>query len=98
MPLAPRRPRPAAVAEALGLRAARPEPTRSGDTEHSLRELPQTVVHGDEELAAIAPLQVVFRVHMVMAELWDAQQTGRFDFGMIERQLGRAEHHVIRPA
>ncbi|TCC50904.1 hypothetical protein E0H75_12165 [Kribbella capetownensis] len=114
-------------------------------SEHGLRELPQTIVHGDfaswnlhfdadprlagvidfdlchpdirawefviarvhrapellagyqhatrtplaaDELAAIKPLQVVFRVLMVMAELWKGRQSGQFDEAMIERQLG----------
>jgi homoserine kinase type II len=113
-------------------------------SEHGLRELPQTIVHGDfaawnlhvdadgrfagvidfdlchpdirawefviarvhrapellagyqraarvplagDELAAIGPLQVVFRVLMVMAELWNGRRSGRFDEAMIERQL-----------
>jgi homoserine kinase type II len=42
------------------------------------------------ELAAIEPLQVVLRVLMVMAELWDGQHTGRFDEAMITRQLDKA--------
>jgi Ser/Thr protein kinase RdoA (MazF antagonist) len=49
----------------------------------------------NEELAAIEPLQVVFRVHMVMAELWDAQQTGHFNLPMIDRQLGLAENRTV---
>jgi Ser/Thr protein kinase RdoA (MazF antagonist) len=44
----------------------------------------------EDELAAIEPLQVVFRVNMVMAELWSGQQAGRFDEAMIARQLTRA--------
>lgn len=44
----------------------------------------------DEDLAAIEPLQVVFRVNMVMAELWTGQRTGTFDEAMIDRQLTRA--------
>ncbi|WP_328321336.1 phosphotransferase [Kribbella sp. NBC_00382] len=43
----------------------------------------------EEEMAAIDPLQRVFRVNMVMAELWSGPRTGRFDVPMIERQLGR---------
>lgn len=43
----------------------------------------------EEELAAIDPLQRVFRVNMVMAELWAGPRTGRFDVPMIERQLAR---------
>jgi homoserine kinase type II len=43
----------------------------------------------DEELAAIAPLQRVFRVNMVMAALWSGPRTGRFDVAEIEHQLGR---------
>ena len=39
------------------------------------------------ELAAIEPLRVVFRVLMVMAELWNGRQDGRFDEVMITRQL-----------
>jgi homoserine kinase type II len=31
------------------------------------------------ELAAIGPLQSVFRVNMVMAELWTGQRTGAFE-------------------
>ena len=46
-----------------------------------------TVPLGADELAAIAPLQVVFRVLMVMAELWNGQHGGHFDEAMIERQL-----------
>lgn len=42
----------------------------------------------EEELAAIDPLQQVFRVNMVMAELWSGPRAGRFDLPMIERQLG----------
>jgi homoserine kinase type II len=41
------------------------------------------------EKEAVEPLQRVFRVNMVMAELWGATRTGRFDFEMIERQLSR---------
>ncbi len=41
----------------------------------------------EHELAAIEPLRVVFRVLMVMAELWNGQQAGRFDEVMIDRQL-----------
>jgi homoserine kinase type II len=40
-----------------------------------------------DELAAIGPLQSVFRVNMVMAELWTGQRTGAFDLRMIEREL-----------
>lgn len=43
----------------------------------------------DEELAALEPLQVVFRVLMVMAELWTGQRSGRFDVPAIDRQLGK---------
>ncbi|MFI5708941.1 phosphotransferase [Kribbella sp. NPDC051620] len=43
----------------------------------------------ERELAAIDPLQRVFRVNMVMAELWSGPRTGRFDVPMIERQLAR---------
>ena len=42
----------------------------------------------DEEVAALEPLQVVFRVLMVMAELWTGQRSGRFDVPAIDRQLG----------
>lgn len=41
----------------------------------------------EAELAAIGPLQRVFRVNMVMAELWSGPRIGRFDVPMIERQL-----------
>jgi Ser/Thr protein kinase RdoA (MazF antagonist) len=41
------------------------------------------------EKEAVEPLERVFRVNMVMAELWGATRTGRFDFEMIERQLSR---------
>ncbi|WP_410788387.1 phosphotransferase enzyme family protein [Kribbella sp. C-35] len=41
----------------------------------------------EHELAAIEPLRVVFRVLMVMAELWNGRQAGRFDDDMIDRQL-----------
>ncbi|TDO69230.1 homoserine kinase type II [Kribbella sp. VKM Ac-2571] len=44
----------------------------------------------EHELAAIEPLRVVFRVSMVMAELWNGRQTGRFDEAMIDRQLAAA--------
>jgi homoserine kinase type II len=44
----------------------------------------------EDELAAIEPLQVVFRVNMVMAELWSGQRAGRFDEAMIARQFTRA--------
>jgi len=40
------------------------------------------------ELAAIAPLQQVFRVNMVMAELWSGRRTESFNLSMIERELG----------
>ena len=113
-------------------------------SEHGLRELPKTIVHGDfaawnlhfdadgrfagvidfdlchpdirawefviarvhrapellagyqraarvplagDELAAIGPLQAVFRVLMVMGELWNGRRSGQFDEAMIERQL-----------
>ncbi|ONI76603.1 hypothetical protein BWI15_04705 [Kribbella sp. ALI-6-A] len=42
----------------------------------------------DEEIAATEPLERVFRVNMVMAELWTGQHTGRFDLPAIEKQLG----------
>ncbi|TCC06010.1 phosphotransferase enzyme family protein [Kribbella soli] len=42
------------------------------------------------ELAAIGPLRVVFRVLMVMAELWNGRQAGCFDEAMIARQLAAA--------
>ncbi|MEU8224247.1 phosphotransferase [Kribbella sp. NPDC048915] len=45
----------------------------------------------DQELAAIGPLQVVYRVLMVMAELWSGQQGGRFDAGAITRHLSAVE-------
>jgi hypothetical protein len=41
------------------------------------------------EKVAVEPLERVFRVNMVMAELWGATRTGRFNFEMIERQLSR---------
>lgn len=41
----------------------------------------------DHELAAIEPLRVVFRVLMVMAELWNGRQAGRFDEVTVDRQL-----------
>jgi Ser/Thr protein kinase RdoA (MazF antagonist) len=41
----------------------------------------------DRELTAIEPLQIVFRVLMVMAELWNGRQAGRFDLAAIDRQL-----------
>ncbi|HET6743485.1 MAG TPA: phosphotransferase [Kribbella sp.] len=41
----------------------------------------------DRELAAIEPLQVVLRVLMVMAALWDGQRSGTFDEAMITDQL-----------
>jgi homoserine kinase type II len=43
----------------------------------------------EEELAAIEPLQRVFRVNMVMAELWSGPRTGQFNLPQIESQLGR---------
>lgn len=42
-----------------------------------------------EELAAIEPLERVFRVNMVMAALWTGQNTGRFALDEIEHQLER---------
>ncbi|MET9310690.1 hypothetical protein ABZX12_02585 [Kribbella sp. NPDC003505] len=45
---------------------------------------------GERELAAIEPLQVVLRVLMVMAELWNGQRAGRFDEAAIGRQLTKA--------
>ena len=44
----------------------------------------------DRELAAIAPLQVVLQVLMVMAGLWDGQRSGRFDEAMIARHVSAA--------
>jgi homoserine kinase type II len=44
----------------------------------------------EHELAAIEPLRVVLRVLMVMAELWNGRQAGRFDEAMIDRQLAAA--------
>ncbi|WP_327633312.1 phosphotransferase [Kribbella sp. NBC_00482] len=44
----------------------------------------------EHELTAIEPLRVVFRVLMVMAELWNGRQAGRFDEVMIDRQLAQA--------
>ncbi|TDW94692.1 homoserine kinase type II [Kribbella pratensis] len=44
----------------------------------------------EHELAAIEPLRVVFRVLMVMAELWNGRQEGRFDEVTIARQLAAA--------
>jgi Ser/Thr protein kinase RdoA (MazF antagonist) len=44
----------------------------------------------DRELTAIEPLQIVFRVLMVMAELWNGRQAGRFDLAAIDRQLMKA--------
>lgn len=44
----------------------------------------------DRELAAIEPSQVVYRVLMVMAELWNGRQAGRFDEVAIDRQLAAA--------
>ncbi|MFG1905358.1 phosphotransferase enzyme family protein [Kribbella sp. NPDC048928] len=43
----------------------------------------------DRELAAIGPLQVVLRVLMVMAALWDGQRSGTFDEAMITGQLAK---------
>jgi len=42
---------------------------------------------GDHELGAIEPLRVVFRVLMVMAELWNGRQAGRFDEVTVDRHL-----------
>lgn len=42
----------------------------------------------DEELAAIEPLQQVFRVNMVMAELWSGQRT-EFNLPKIQEQLAK---------
>jgi Ser/Thr protein kinase RdoA (MazF antagonist) len=42
----------------------------------------------EAELAAIPLMHGVFRVNMVMAELWSGPRTGSFDLPMIERQLG----------
>lgn len=41
----------------------------------------------EHELAAIGPLRIVFRVLMVMAELWNGRQGGRFDATLIDREL-----------
>jgi Ser/Thr protein kinase RdoA (MazF antagonist) len=41
----------------------------------------------EEELAAIEPLQRVFRVNMTMAELWSGPRTGGFNLPGIEHQL-----------
>ncbi|WP_165547218.1 phosphotransferase enzyme family protein [Kribbella sindirgiensis] len=41
----------------------------------------------EHELAAIGPLRVVFRVLMVMADLWNGRQAGRFDEVTIDRRL-----------
>jgi Ser/Thr protein kinase RdoA (MazF antagonist) len=43
----------------------------------------------EQELAAINPLERVFRVNMVMAELWSGPRAGGFDVPMVERQLAR---------
>lgn len=44
----------------------------------------------DEELAAIQPLQGIFRVHMVVAELWAGVQTGAVRPGD-DRQPARSD-------
>lgn len=43
---------------------------------------------GERELAAIEPLRGVFRVLMVMADLWNGRQVGWFDEVVIGRRLG----------
>ncbi|MBB5833641.1 phosphotransferase enzyme family protein [Kribbella italica] len=43
----------------------------------------------DEELAAIEPLERIFRINMVMAALWTGQHTGTFDLVDIDHQLAR---------
>ncbi|ADB31429.1 aminoglycoside phosphotransferase [Kribbella flavida DSM 17836] len=42
-----------------------------------------------DELVAIEPLQQVFRVNMVMAELWNGRHAGTFNLSTVERQLSR---------
>ena len=42
----------------------------------------------EEEIAAIEPLQRVFRVNMVMADLWSGPRAGGFNLPNIEHQLG----------
>jgi Ser/Thr protein kinase RdoA (MazF antagonist) len=49
----------------------------------------------DAEVATIPALQRVFRVNMVMAELWGGARTGTFDIPMIERQLNLAEAATV---
>jgi Ser/Thr protein kinase RdoA (MazF antagonist) len=43
----------------------------------------------DEELAALEPLERIFRINMVMADLWSGQHTGQFNLESIESQLVR---------
>jgi hypothetical protein len=45
----------------------------------------------------VEPLERVFRVNMVLAELWGAISSGRFDFEMIERQLSRTSQELVWP-
>ncbi|MEV5967351.1 phosphotransferase [Kribbella sp. NPDC051952] len=54
-----------------------------------LHDLERTGPLSEDELAAIEPLQLVFRVLMVMAALWNGQRNGRFDMAEIDHQLGR---------
>jgi Ser/Thr protein kinase RdoA (MazF antagonist) len=42
-----------------------------------------------EELAAIEPLERIFRINMVMAALWTGQHAGTFNLKEIEHQLAR---------
>ena len=42
-----------------------------------------------EEIAAIEPLERIFRINMVMAELWTGRHTGAFNLQEIEKQLDR---------
>ncbi|GAA1508679.1 hypothetical protein GCM10009741_01750 [Kribbella lupini] len=41
------------------------------------------------EIAAIEPLERIFRINMVMAELWTGRHTGVFNLEEIEKQLDR---------
>ncbi|MEV6286509.1 phosphotransferase [Kribbella sp. NPDC051770] len=43
----------------------------------------------EQEIAAIEPLERIFRINMVMAELWNGRHNGQFNLQEIEHQLTR---------